>query len=123
MWRMRRRALGGLCLAGTVAGAALLMPGHGAVGMAIAVACATGAVALLAHGAAIRLVLQAVAGRMGWTWPAMLLPAAALAVVDWLLPIEGRLVLVPGGLAFAVACWAACWLAGLSRRQPARVPA
>ena len=109
-------ALGALCLAGTVAGAGFLLPGQGAMGMAIAVTGATGAVALLAQIAAIRFS----AARLSWAWPAVLLPALALAVVDRLIPVEGRLVLLPGGIAFALACWAACWLAG-ARRGPARV--
>ena len=116
-------ALGVLCLAGTLAGAVLLLPAWGAAGMASALAAATAAVALLTHITAIRLSGCANSGWTNWRWPAMLLPAIALALVDRLIPIEGRLVLVPGAIAFAAACWAACRLAGAGRQRDVPVPA
>ena len=115
-------ALGGLCLATTAAGAVLLLPGFAAVGMAIAVAGATAMVALLAFIAAIRLAGRG-GQRMNWRWPAILLPAAALVLAGRLIPFEGRLALLPGSIAFVVACGAVCWLAGAWRPGRARVPA
>lgn len=115
-------ALGGLCLVTTAAGAVLLLPGFAAVGMAIAVAGATAMVALLAFIAAIRLAGRG-GQRMNWRWPAIVLPAAALVLAGRLIPFEGRLALLPGGIAFAVACGAVCWLAGAWRPGRARVPA
>lgn len=112
-------ALAIACLLLAVAGSVVLVPAWGATGAAMALAGATGLIAMVSAACVLR-----PAAHKAHLLPVMLLPAAALAVAVHLLPSEGWLHIVGGGIACLGAVVAAVWLAGALRSAaPGTVPA